>query len=159
MNLQTLVSVDRLRLDVPVRSKKHAIQTAAGILANDLEDISANRLFDALIARERLGCTALGRGIALPHAAVDGLDKSRGCVIKFTDPIEFDDDTAPVSLIFALIVPARAQGAENDDLQRTCDFLSHGEHRRSLLGAATIGELFDALGEKGAPPLREATGR
>ena len=157
MNLQTLVSVDRLRLDVPVRSKKHAIQMAAGILAEDLEDISANRLFDALIARERLGCTALGRGIALPHAAVEGLDESRGCVIKFANSVEFDDDTAPVSLIFALIVPARTQGADNDDLQRACDFLSHGEHRRSLLGATTAGELFDALADRGAPPLREAT--
>lgn len=160
MNLQALVSVDLLRVDVSVRSKKHAIEMAAGLLAGELEDVSANRLFDALIARERLGCTALGRGVALPHAAIEGIEHSVGCVLRFANPIPFDDDDpTPVSLIFALVVPGRTQGANNDDLQLACDFLSQGEHRRALLAAATPADMFAALASADEPPLREATGR
>ncbi len=160
MNLQALVSVDRLRVGVAVRSKKHAIELAANCLAESLQDVSANRLFDALIARERLGCTTLGRGVALPHAAVEGIEDSVGCVLKLAEPIVFDDDDpTPVGLIFALVVPSRTQGAHNDDLQLACDFLSRGEHRRALLAATSAEELLAAFDDAARPPLREASGR
>ncbi|MEM6639158.1 MAG: PTS sugar transporter subunit IIA [Pseudomonadota bacterium] len=158
MNLQSLVSVDRLRLAVPVRSKKHAIEVAAGCLAEGLDDVSANRLFDALFARERLGCTTLGRGVALPHAALEDIDASRGCIITFAEPIVFDDDDPnPVSLILALVVPSQSQGVDNDDLKLACDFLSRGDHRRALMAASTPEQLFEALAGDSTPPLQEAT--
>jgi PTS system nitrogen regulatory IIA component len=159
MNLKALVSAQCACVDVAARSKKHVIELAAHKLAPRFNDVKPNLLFDALFARERLGCTALGRGIALPHAAIESVNQPAACVMKLDDPIRYDDDETLVSVVFALIVPSTTQGADNDILQYACDFLSRGDRRRALLAAQTDQALLDALDEPLASlDLRKAAG-
>ncbi|MFK8016477.1 MAG: PTS sugar transporter subunit IIA [Gammaproteobacteria bacterium] len=160
MKLTALFSAERVRVNVAVRSKKHAIELAAENLASAFASVSVNNLFDAMIARERLGCTTLGHGVALPHAALPGLQTSAASVIKFAEPIIFDeDDSTPVSLMVAMVVPVQTQSADNDELQQACDLLSNRERRLQLLGAASETQLLAALrGEAPAPRLKQARG-
>ena len=79
----------------------------------DLADVSRERLaidyataFSALQDREALGTTAVGRGVALPHARITGLDKVHGVFVRLEAPLDFDaTDRKPVDLIFALFAP------------------------------------------------------
>jgi len=160
MNLQALISAERVCVDIAARSKKHLIELAAHKLAPCFENLTANQLFDAMIARERLGCTALGRGIALPHAAIATVAEPAACLLKLRAPIRYsDDDGSLVTMVFALVVPSTTQGADNDVLQYACDVLSRGDRRRALLAADSESALFDALAEPDdASGLREATG-
>ena len=160
MKLTALFSAKRVRVDVSVRSRKHAIELAARSLASAYENVSTNTLFDAMIARERLGCTTLGHGVALPHAALPGLETSAAAVIKFAEPIIFDEnDTTPVSLIVAMVVPVQTQSADNDELQQACDLLANRERRGRLLAATSVAQLYAALSDElPAATLRQARG-
>lgn len=160
MNLKALVSAQCACVDIAARSKKHVIELAAHKLAPYVDNVKPNQLFDALFARERLGCTALGRGIALPHAAIARVSRPAACVMKLNEPIRYDDDDqTPVSIVFALVVPSSTQGADNDILQYACDFLGRGDRRRALFAADSDQALLDALDEPAVPTnLRKATG-
>jgi len=66
-------------------------------------------IFDSLFAREKLGSTGLGQGIAIPHGRIKGLKQAAGAVIRLQTPIPFDSpDGKPVTLLFVLLVPEQA---------------------------------------------------
>jgi len=79
------------------------LSTRAGALSG----VDPNVVFEALRARETLGSTGLGEGLALPHAKVVGLDRLFGMFVRLGRPIPFDAiDDKPVDLVFLLLVPA-----------------------------------------------------
>jgi PTS system nitrogen regulatory IIA component len=66
-------------------------------------------VFDSLFAREKLGSTGLGQGIAIPHGRIKGLKEATGAFLRLTAPVPFDSpDGKPVSLLFVLLVPEQA---------------------------------------------------
>ncbi|WBA88479.1 PTS sugar transporter subunit IIA [Endozoicomonas sp. GU-1] len=68
--------------------------------------INAKELFEALVARERLGTTGLGDGVAIPHCRCKACPEPIGLFIRLAEPVDFDAvDREPVDLVFALIVP------------------------------------------------------
>jgi PTS system nitrogen regulatory IIA component len=159
MALDALVSVDRMRVDVVARSKKHALEMAADLLASAYRDLSGNDIFDALAAREKLGCTSLDHGVALPHAAFKSVDSGAIAVLKLREPVAFGGDDRPVGLIFAMVLPALRQGADNDILQQACDLLTQGEYRRALTEAGTPIQLYNVVrGESLSANIRQASG-
>ena len=79
------------------------------LLSTGLEDIQDTQISMELQARERLGCTALGHGVAIPHCRINNVTEIRSAIIKLTTGIDFDaPDDKPVDLIFALLVPQQA---------------------------------------------------
>jgi len=65
-------------------------------------------VFDSLFARERLGSTGLGQGLAIPHGRIKGLKEAVGAFVRLAQPVPFDaPDGKPVSLVFLLLVPNR----------------------------------------------------
>ncbi|WP_320826773.1 PTS sugar transporter subunit IIA [Reinekea sp.] len=90
-------------------SKKKVLQTLAERLSQTLSGVSDVELFDQLIARERLGSTGIGSGVAIPHCRLAGLDKATAALVLLTNPINFEAiDKKPVDLVFALVVPIDA---------------------------------------------------
>jgi PTS system nitrogen regulatory IIA component len=74
--------------------------------------IDAGVIANALVSREQLGSTGLGKGFALPHARVPGLTRFFGAFARLARPIDYQAiDAAPVDLVFLLLIPA---GAENE---------------------------------------------
>jgi PTS system nitrogen regulatory IIA component len=74
--------------------------------AAPLIDVSERTVHAALLAREKLGSTGVGAGVAIPHARIAGLNRPRGLFARLAKPIAFDAiDSQPVDLIFLLLVP------------------------------------------------------
>ena len=112
MDLVKILHADAVRNTQSVGSKKRLFQDLAAI-ASQSYGIDPEVAIDALLERETLGPTGVGRGVALPHARIDSLDRIVGCFIKLDRPIEFDAvDRQPVDLVFALFAPL-ASGVEH----------------------------------------------
>ncbi|MFN4237300.1 MAG: PTS IIA-like nitrogen regulatory protein PtsN [Vogesella sp.] len=94
--------------DVDVSSKKRLFEQV-GLLVENSHGIARSEIFDSLFAREKLGSTGLGQGVAIPHGRVKGLKEATGVFIRLASPIPFDaPDGKPVNLLFVLLVPEQA---------------------------------------------------
>ena len=112
MDLLEILHVDAVRNTQSVGSKKRLFQDLAAIALQNY-GIDPEVAIEALLERETLGPTGVGRGVALPHARIDGLDRIVGCFIKLDRPIDFGAvDRQPVDLVFALFAPL-ASGVEH----------------------------------------------
>lgn len=108
MFLTSLLDRRAINGNVSVNSKRQALQVVADIAARQL-GLEDDEILQALLEREKLGSTGVGMGVAVPHAALAGLDRMYGVFIRLEEPVAYDaiDDT-PVDLIFALLAPENA---------------------------------------------------
>lgn len=105
MALSEIIRPDAVRVVSSVPSKKRLIQ-AVGDIANAVYGIDAISATDSLLERESLGPTGVGKGIALPHARLTGINGVIGVFLRIEKPVEFDAvDRQPVDLIFGLFAP------------------------------------------------------
>ncbi|WP_443748998.1 PTS IIA-like nitrogen regulatory protein PtsN [Asticcacaulis solisilvae] len=108
MFLTSLLDRRAINASVSVNSKRQALQVVADIAARQL-GLDAADIHQALTERERLGSTGVGTGVAVPHAALTGLDRMYGVFIRLEEPIDYEAiDDMPVDLIFALLAPENA---------------------------------------------------
>jgi len=106
MDLPSLLTPDAVRVVSDVTSKKRLMQKIAEI-ASTLVDVPQSGIFDALQERESLGPTGVGKGVALPHARLPGLEAVHGAFLRLEHPIDFDSvDRQPVDIVFALFAPS-----------------------------------------------------
>ena len=125
---QVLVSVD-------ATSKKRAFEEA-GLLFETLHGLNRALITDSLFARERLGSTGLGHGVAIPHGRIKGLKNPLAAVIRVQQPIPFDaPDDEPVSLLIFLLVPEAATQRHLEILSEIAELLSDRELRERLKAA------------------------
>ena len=107
-----LLSTDAVRVGASAATKK-ALFTHFGQIARDALGLDAEMVLEQLAAREKLGSTGFGGGVAIPHAKLPGLARVSGMLIRLAQPIEFKAiDDLPVDLAFALLSPTDA-GAEH----------------------------------------------
>lgn len=112
MDLKDIVNAEAVRFSSHTSSKKRLLQEiseqAASVYGLDASDVVA-----ALTEREKLGSTGVGRGVAIPHARFDGLDRVYGFFTRLEKPVDFDSmDRQPVDLIFTILAPQK-EGAEH----------------------------------------------
>ena len=107
MHLIDLLVPARVRAGTSATSKKRLLDLAAATLALPEADPELERqIFDSLCARERLGSTGLGHGVAIPHGRLAGISTPVGAFLQLAAPLPFDaSDGVPVDLLFALVVP------------------------------------------------------
>ena len=100
------IASDRVRCREPIQSKKRTLEMAASLLSSAIPGIPRVDIFEALNARERLGSTGLGHGVALPHARLGGINEPVAACITLAEPIDFDaPDRERVDILFCLLVP------------------------------------------------------
>lgn len=152
--LTRLLSPTHVVVGLSVTSKKRLFEQA-GLLFENLHGIERSRVFDSLFARERLGSTGLGEGVAIPHGRIKGLREARAAVVRLAEPIAFDaPDGRPVSLLIFLLVPEHATEEHLEILSEVAELLSDPA-MRTLMGAeADSGRLYQALA--GWEPCRPA---
>jgi PTS system nitrogen regulatory IIA component len=115
MKIADFLSNNRVAVGVAVSSKKRALEEIAKYLALGAPTLSQADILTSLAAREKLGSTALGHGVAIPHGRIAGISTTIGAVMRLKHPVEYEShDGRPVDLIFGLIVP---QQATSDHLQ------------------------------------------
>lgn len=106
--ISKILTPDCVLLDSESASKKRVFERV-GILFENTLGIARSQVFDSLFAREKLGSTGLGQGVAIPHGRVKGLRDAAAAFVKMRNPIAFDaPDGQPVRFIFVLLVPERA---------------------------------------------------
>lgn len=99
--------------------------------------IAKDVVFDALFAREKMGSTGLGLGIAIPHGRIKGLKEARGAFFRLTTPVPFDaPDGQPVNLVFVLLVPEAASERHLQLLSELAQMFSDKSFRERLATAA-----------------------
>lgn len=109
MNISEILAPERVVVDLELASKKAVLEKLAELLASADPALKQKEVFESLLARERLGTTGLGAGIAIPHGRVSTESASIGAFVRTGTPINFDAvDNAPVDLFFALCVPENA---------------------------------------------------
>jgi PTS system nitrogen regulatory IIA component len=146
MNLiSRLLPAKNILLDLPASSKKRAFEQA-GLLFENNQGVARAKVFDSLFARERLGSTGLGQGVAIPHGRIKGLKEAIAAFVRVAEPVPFDaPDGQPVSLMIFLLVPEQASQQHLDLLSELAQMLSDKVFRQSLLDAATPDAVHAAL--------------
>lgn len=106
MLISDLLSPERIRCDVKSSSKKRLLEVISEELARNSDAFTKREIFESLCARERLGSTGLGKGVAIPHGRVKGSRHVEACFIRLRKPLHFDAaDGQPADLFFCLAVP------------------------------------------------------
>ena len=119
-----------------------------GALAETVNGIDPTTVIDALIERENLGPTAVGKGIALPHARLEGIEEVCGIFVRLEKPLEFDAaDRQPVDLIFALLAPINAGVQHLKALALVSRTMRNGDTCAKLRANADVATLHTLLTE------------
>ena len=131
-----LLPVAHVVLDLEAGSKKRVFEQA-GLLFENHVGIACSAVFDSLFAREKLGSTGLGQGIAIPHGRIKGLRQATGVFLRFTQPVPFDlSDGRPVNLLFVLLVPEQATEEHLQILSELAQRFADRSFREALVEAA-----------------------
>ncbi|WP_269617804.1 PTS sugar transporter subunit IIA [Zhongshania sp. BJYM1] len=136
MTLESILTTGRTECGAPVTSKKRLLEHIAAAVAADNSDFDADELFNELLARERLGSTGIGHGVAIPHCRSSRCRSITGMLLKLEQTIDFEAiDDEPVDLIFALIVPAEAHDEHLKVLGALATAFNEADYRNQLRSA------------------------
>ncbi len=134
MNLiSKLLPPSNVVLDLEVSSKKRMFEQAGLIFENN-RGVARSLVFDSLFARERLGSTGLGQGVAIPHGRIKGLREAVAAFVRLGTPVPFDaPDGKPVKLLFILLVPEQATEQHLQILSELAQLFSDDALREQLV--------------------------
>ena len=139
--IEPLLPASSVLIDLDVSSKKRLLEQVGNLFAQS-QQVSASVVFDSLFAREKLGSTGLGHGIAIPHGRIKGLKDAAGALIRVKTPIDFDaPDNRPVSLLFVLLVPTQATDLHLQILGELAQMFSDKAMRQSMMEAGDAATL------------------
>lgn len=163
MQLNTLLTPERTLCRAPGTTKNLVLENCAHFFCESFDDgksvgygksvdtgnsvspLNEDLLLQSLLARERLGSTGLGNGIAIPHCRLKNIDTVMGALITLAEPVEFDAvDGKPVDIIFILLAPERALQEHLKALAALADLFNRAEFRQSIRAATTAQQLYHA---------------
>jgi PTS system nitrogen regulatory IIA component len=146
MNLTSrILPESNIILDLAATSKKRAFEQA-GLLFENNHGVARTAVFHSLIARERLGSTALGHDVAIPHGRLKDLREPHAAFIRLEQPVRFDpSDGRTASLLFFLLIPETATQLHLDLLAEIARLMSDATLRQALSQSRDIGETHQLL--------------
>jgi len=140
-----LLTPAHIALDLQLSSKKRLFEQA-GLLFENQDGVARSLVFDSLFARERLGSTGLGQGVAIPHGRIKGLKEARGAFLRLAQPVPFDaPDGNPVSLVFVLLVPEKATEKHLQILSELAQMFSDKALREAMMSAPDAAALHQLI--------------
>jgi len=111
----------------------------------EVYDLDQAVVLDGLEEREKLGSTGFGRGVAMPHARIEGINRPIAVLMRLEEPVDYDAaDAMPVDLVFGLLSPAHA-GAMHLKALAAISRLVRNEETHRTLTEAPDGETLFAL--------------
>lgn len=147
MQLADIITPERVATQVQASSKKRVFETLSDIIAtHSSAPLKAHDIFTSLIARERLGTTAIDHGVAIPHGRIKNSSTTIGAFVQLSKGIDCDAiDCQAVSLLFALLVPEESTEEHLQLLARLAEMFSNAELREQLRAAPDNQTLYDLL--------------
>jgi nitrogen PTS system EIIA component len=152
------ITQERVAYRPQATSKKRALELASSLIARAHPSLVEKGIFDCLLARERLGSTGIGHGIAIPHGRLKNIDRAVGAFVRLDQGVNFDAvDAKPVDLVCALIVPAESTDEHLQLLAMLASMFSDQGLRERLRRAVNAAELYATLIDyDGGLPLKQA---
>ena len=139
--LAAILPASNVLVDVDATSKKRALEEA-GLLFENRHGLVRALITDSLFARERLGSTGLGHGVAIPHGRIKGLKSPMAAVFQLAQAIGFDaPDEQPVVLLIFLLVPEAATQKHLEILSEIAELLSDAGLREQIKSSTDAGAL------------------
>jgi len=146
IRLETILTPGRSLVNAPGGSKKKALEQIANLISKQVPELEMQDVYEALIAREKLGSTGFGNGIAIPHCRLKGCETPVSALLHLDAPIEFDAiDGAPGDLLFVLLVPQAATDAHLELLRQIASMLDRKEVRDKLRSASSNEALYQVV--------------
>ena len=144
IRLENILTPGRSLVNVPGGSKKAVLEEIAKMIGQQVPEFDWQTVYESLIAREKLGSTGFGNGIAIPHCRLKGCTSPVSAVLHLEKPVDFDAiDGAPVDLLFVLLVPEAATDAHLELLRQIASMLDRADVRASLRSAKSSDELYN----------------
>ncbi|HKJ77587.1 MAG TPA: PTS IIA-like nitrogen regulatory protein PtsN [Gammaproteobacteria bacterium] len=146
MHVSDILTVERTANDVPAGSKKRLLEKVSSLIAHSDPNLSEVEVFESLLSRERLGSTGVGRGVAIPHGRLAGVDRTVGAFVRLDEPVDYDAvDGQPVDLLFALLVPENSTEEHLQLLATLAEMFSDEELLKRLHEAESPDTLHELL--------------
>jgi nitrogen PTS system EIIA component len=146
MIFERILKPENVLCDVSARGKKHCLEILSELLANSSPGTPYEDIFAKLAERERLGSTAMGSGVALPHCRFAGVEETNAALLKLAEPVDFESpDDEPVDLVFGMMVPEEITDSHRDHIAAVTDALKNASIQARLRDARTPRELYDRL--------------
>ena len=146
IRLENILTPGRSLVNVPGGSKKAVLEEIAKLIGREVSEFDWQTVYENLIAREKLGSTGFGNGIAIPHCRLKGCTSPVSAVLHLERPVDFDAiDGAPVDLLFVLLVPEAATDAHLELLRQIASMLDRADVRASLRSAKSSEELYNVV--------------
>ncbi|MEY3135148.1 MAG: Nitrogen regulatory protein [Pseudomonadota bacterium] len=143
--LAAILPIEQVLVGVDATSKKRAFEEA-GLLFENLHGLSRALVTDSLFARERLGSTGLGHGVAIPHGRIKGLKSPMAAVFQLAQAIGFDaPDEQAVKLLIFLLVPEAATQKHLEILSEIAELLSNANLRDNLISSDSASRLHQLI--------------
>lgn len=153
MKIDQILSPESTFCSLELSSKKKILEKVSQVLADSTEG-SSQEIFESLFARERLGTTALGHGIAIPHGRTQACKQPTAVFILLEKPVDYDaPDGQDVDIIFAILVPEQADSEQLKCLAEIAKVLSEptvvSQIRHAHCGDALF-QIIEQASEKAA---------
>ena len=147
MNISDIISPDRVVCDFDASSKKKALEQLSDLIASEATpSLLSKDVVDSLIARERLGSTGIGYGVAIPHGRLKSTDHAIAAFAKLHEGIDFDAaDNQTVDLLFALLVPEDSTSEHLQLLAQLAEMFSDEGFREKLRATKDKDAIYDLL--------------
>lgn len=144
-NLSKILPPENVVLDLDVSSKKRVFEQAGLIFENNC-GLSRSNVTDNLFARESMGTTGLGYGVAVPHGRIEGLKTPVAAFVRLSKPIPFEaPDGKPVNLLFFLLIPQNVTQQHLEILSEIAAMFSDGTCRTFLLNEPSSERIYDVI--------------
>lgn len=142
-----LINSDNIHYDKnAISSKKRLIESLSQYLSTNTQALTATVIFQALIERERLGSTGLGKGVAIPHARVPGITDTIAVMMILATPLNYDaPDNQPVDIVFGLLVPEDGDQYHLEHLARLATLLREQTNCDNIRATQDPETLFNLL--------------
>lgn len=139
-----LLRVEQIRCNADASSKKRALELISDLIASNGTDLQCRNVLELLLAREKLGSTALGHGVALPHGRCAGLSEAIVVFLKLSSGVDFDaPDEQPVDLFVGLLVPEECNESHLQILAQLAELFSQESIRGELRGPVSANQVHD----------------
>ena len=143
MDIDSILVPERTICSLRASSKKRAFELAAKHINRSVPHLETGDVYRGLIEREKLGSTAVGDGIAIPHCRLEGCDSITGSLFVLKDPIDFlAHDDEPVYIMFVLLVPPSETIEHLATLGMLAERLQVKTYRKDLITAKNNEELY-----------------
>lgn len=145
MQVEQILNPDLTFFNLEGSSKKRVLEQVSQQVSQVIPSIDATALFEGLLAREKLGSTGFGDGVAIPHCRIDNCSTAIGVLVKLKEAVDFDAiDGKPVDILFVLLAPQDANQEHLDTLSEVAELLNQPQFRKLVRASENQEALYDA---------------